>query len=596
MGLSGTLLYADSNFTHFVTSKGDKLMDGEKELRFISFNIPNLHYIEDNVPFTELNAWRLPNEFEIVDALKAVKQSGGQVVRIYTLSVKKEADTKDIPRHVLSPGDFNEEAFRALDKVMHQANKIGIRVIIPFVDNWSWWGGRAEYEQFRGKKKDEFWSDPQIIEDFKKTISFLINRKNTITNIKYKDDKAIFAWETGNELQCPHEWTRKIISHIKSLDKNHLVIDGFHTSELRQESVDDPLVDIVTTHHYQKDPQQIIYFIKENQKMAKGKKPFFVGEFGFIDTPGVKSVLACIADEGLSGGLIWSLRFRNRDGGFYWHSEPYGGDLFKAYLWPGFPSGDPYDEVNLCKLMRQKAYDIQGLPLPEISLPDPPLLLPIQDIANISWQGSVGARFYIVERSLAANGPWEQIAHRVIETETQYRPLFNDDTAEIGTSYYYRLKAVNSAGESGPSNIVGPIYVERLTLVDELKDFSKLDSQYGHLTLEMKEARKFKEDLHRARCPKQGVMVYNVPGDIKAIYIYAFFENEVVPFDISVSVDKNSFQTISSHKRSFYAGTGEYGYWKPVMIRSTEVPPGNSYIKIKARSEVQISRIEIKYE
>ena len=51
-----------------------------------------------------------------------------------------------------APGKFNEDAFRTLDQVLDVANRTGVRLIIPFVDNWSWWGGRAEYAGFRGKK------------------------------------------------------------------------------------------------------------------------------------------------------------------------------------------------------------------------------------------------------------------------------------------------------------------------------------------------------------------------------------------------------------------------------------------------------------
>ncbi|MCG6923140.1 MAG: hypothetical protein LJF15_18950, partial [Acidobacteria bacterium] len=45
--------------------------------------------------------------------------------------------------------------------------------------------------------------------------------------------------------------------------------------------------------------------------------------------------------------LVWSLRSHRREGGFYWHSEPFGSGLFKAYHWPGFASGDDYDERDL---------------------------------------------------------------------------------------------------------------------------------------------------------------------------------------------------------------------------------------------------------
>ncbi len=37
----------------FVVRKGDKLLLGDREFRFLSWNIPNLHYVEDDMRFTE---------------------------------------------------------------------------------------------------------------------------------------------------------------------------------------------------------------------------------------------------------------------------------------------------------------------------------------------------------------------------------------------------------------------------------------------------------------------------------------------------------------------------------------------------------------
>ena len=126
---------SETVFTKFVYRDGDKLMDEYGELRFISFNIPNLHYNEDNMSFTQMNPWRLPNEFEIADALEAVRQMGGQVVRTYTLSVRVAGEDPKIPRHILGPGQFDEKSFQALDMVLAVANRKGMRVIFPFIDN-----------------------------------------------------------------------------------------------------------------------------------------------------------------------------------------------------------------------------------------------------------------------------------------------------------------------------------------------------------------------------------------------------------------------------------------------------------------------------
>jgi hypothetical protein len=138
---------------------------------------------------------------------------------------------------------------------------------------------------------------------------------------------------------------------------------------LRQESIDDPYVDIVTSHQYPggKDPKELLDHLRTNRAMAKGNKPYFVGEFGFFDTDLIAQFLDIVIEEDICGALIWSLRFRNRDGGFYWHSEPMGSNLFKAYHWPGFASGDAYDEASLLRVMREKAFAIRGLPVPPLA-------------------------------------------------------------------------------------------------------------------------------------------------------------------------------------------------------------------------------------
>ena len=477
---------AESAFRDFITARGDQLLDGDKPFRFISFDIPNLQMIEDNVPFTGTNPWRLPDQFELTDALATVHQMGGTVVRTYVISVIRTNDLPGTPRHVLGPGKFNEEAFRELDLAIKIANEQGIRLIIPLVDNWVWQGGRAEYAGFRGKTKDDFWTDPQLIADFEKTIHFILTRTNTYTGVRYSDDKAILCWETGNELASPPSWTREIAAYIKSLDTHHLVMDGFNTPVLRPGSLAMTNVDIVTTHHYPnaRMKKSFAELIRANWEMAKGRKPYIVGEFGFVTTAKMDDAMKTIMDAGMSGGLLWSLRFRDRDGGFYWHSEPgLGGNLYKAFHWPGSTIGDAYDEINLMAIVRSNAFAIRGLIPPPIPVPAPPKLLPIADAAAISWQGSVGAQNYIVERAPNASGPWTVAGKGIDESFAQYRPLFCDESAPKG-KWFYRVRARNEAGTSEPSNIVGPVKVTRATLVDELADFSKMSAHQGAIRLE----------------------------------------------------------------------------------------------------------------
>ena len=154
---------ADQGFDRFVRRDGDTLKDGDSTFRFISVNIPNLHYVEDDMSLDHAVPFRFPSDDEIDDALETVSQLGGQVVRMYALSVRKADDPADMPRHILGPGKFNEEAFVALDRVIAAAHRHKVRLIIPLIDQWSWWGGTAELAGFRGKTAQEFWTDPQLI-------------------------------------------------------------------------------------------------------------------------------------------------------------------------------------------------------------------------------------------------------------------------------------------------------------------------------------------------------------------------------------------------------------------------------------------------
>lgn len=585
---------AKEAFHNFVTVKGDQLMDGGRPFRFISFNIPNLHLVEDNMVFADANAWRWPDRFEATDALESIRQQGGLVARTYVLSVVRTNDSPNVPRHVLGPGRFNEDGFHALDLVLQAAHQTGARVIIPFVDNWSWWGGITEYAAFCGKPKDAFWTDPQIIADFKETIRHLVNRTNTLTGIPYRNDKAILCWETGNELLSPPAWTREIAAYIKSLDSNHLVMDGYHTSELRAESLQMPEIDLVTTHHYPGGKKSFAQLIRENWQKAKGRKPYVVGEFGFVDTKEISATIDAIMETGTSGGLLWSLRYRNRDGGFYWHYEPAGGNKYKAYHWPGFPSGASYDEAGLMHLMQQKAFEIRGLPIPRLRIPAPPKLLPPAQANSLSWQGSAGATSYIVERAPRSRGPWTVAARDVDETAVQYRPLFVDTNVPKG-DWHYRVRAQNGAGTSRPSNVVGPITVTHACLVDELEGFSRIEDKQGSLEIKTRDCRQAKEDAHRLAGQAGSIIVYHVRDPIKSLRLFAFFPAEVADFKFSISSDGKTYSEIPSSRTLAFSGSGDYDYWKPVCYQCDSTRSDSRFIKIEFSGPAQIGRIEIDY-
>ena len=81
-------------------------------------------------------------------------------------------------------------------------------------------------------------------------IATLVNRVNTITKIAYRDDPTIMAWETGNELrESTAAWDREMAAYVKSIDQNHLVLNGNDLLGADDERVTIPEIDIVVKHY-----------------------------------------------------------------------------------------------------------------------------------------------------------------------------------------------------------------------------------------------------------------------------------------------------------------------------------------------------------
>ncbi len=581
-------------FNNFITAHDGRLWDGDRAFRFLSFNIPNLNYVEDELAFDREFPYRMPDAFEINDALESIRQLGGSVVRIYTIPVRNIKE-KPYPTYVLAPGSFDENSFKTLDTVLALSAEKGIRIIIPFVNGWQWMGGRPQYADFRNKTEDDFWTDSTIIEDVKATIKFVIERKNTVTGVAYKDDKTILCWETGNELLSPPSWTRTMAKYIKSLDSNHLLMDGFNAFsgiDVQQESLLLPEVDILSTHHYEVHPGDVMLHIDNTLKQINRKKAYVVGEFGFLSTSAIEEIIDQLMKRDVAGALTWSLRYHRREGGFYWHSEPAGMGLYKAYHWPGFTSGDEYDETNYLAMIRRKAFEFQGKPVPEQPKPAAPVLLPIADQSMISWQGSVGVKSYDVERSENASGPWTKVGYDISDAEVQYFPLFNDTQAETGRTYFYRVLAKNISGTSEPSNVSNPVKSTHHCLVDNMRNFGTVYSIQGGISIKTDNDRAFREVMYRFEGEAGASVTYIVPGKLGKVRVYAFSESNEPSLEFFTSPDNVSYSPVTVRRETVFAGKGDYGYWVPSVYTAEESGKETSFIKIVFKAKSQVARVE----
>jgi len=224
----------------------------------------------------------------------------------------------------------------------------------------------------------------------------------------------------------------------------------------------------------------------------------------------------------------------------------------------------------------------------------------------MTWQGSVGATSYDVERAEAAGGPWTMVGTGISDAQVQYRPLFVDESLQPGKTYHYRVVARNSSGVSEPSNVVGPVRVTHRTLVDELWNDSRIFVKEGNLRFAENEARKFKEDCHRLSGQGKSAIVYRGPGGIRAVRVFLFTQSSQPAIRILFSKDGRTFDPVESVVAGTATHGGDaYGFWKAqvcsVPVRaSKETPDGvttnGDYVRIEFLAEAQLSRVEIHHD
>ena len=313
----------------FVKRQGNQLMLGSKVFRFAGANMPWLG-LDIDIKDQSGNP-TYPTHFRIDNALDAAKSMNATVVRSHTLGVSVGC------AKCLEPtlGQFNDAAFEPIDYAIAAAGKKGLRLIIPLTDQWGFYhGGETTFTQWRGKQKADFYTDANIIADFKLYLNHLLNHVNQYTGLALKDDPTILAWETGNEIwDAKPAWTQEIAAHLKhQLNAKQLVADGMACTgcDVQKMAIDKPDVDMVGLHFYPfpdntgpLDYVAAANTMKANAALARqNNKVFFVGEFDWTgnrswtaNKPLLANFLLSIeGNSDIAGDLYWTLMPHKEDG------------------------------------------------------------------------------------------------------------------------------------------------------------------------------------------------------------------------------------------------------------------------------------------
>ncbi|KAL8512056.1 hypothetical protein ACS0TY_018496 [Phlomoides rotata] len=222
-------------------------INGDTKLSFVERN--GTQFIVDGRPFY-FNGW---NSYWMMDhavdeyrkpKIRAMLQTGAKMG--LTVCRTWAFNDGDYNALQISPGRFDERVFRALDHVIAESRRYGIRLVLCLVNNLQAYGGKTQYVKWAWEEgvglsssNDSFFYDPSIRRYFKKYVKTVLTRRNTLTGVEYRDDPTIFAWELINEPRCIsdksgdtlQDWIEEMSTFVKSIDRNHLLtvgLEGFY--------------------------------------------------------------------------------------------------------------------------------------------------------------------------------------------------------------------------------------------------------------------------------------------------------------------------------------------------------------------------------
>jgi mannan endo-1,4-beta-mannosidase len=276
-----------------------------------------------------------------------------------------------------APYVYDDAAFDSLDYAVWKAGQLGLRLVLPLVNNWPDYGGMQQYVQwFLGLpddsyadavNHDRFYTTPSIRACYKAHAKHVIRRRNPYTGLRYNEDPTIMTFELANEPRNRSDksgtavlaWAREMSAWVKGLAPRQLVAvgdEGFYGDETNadypyssyegnhwKQLVALPAVDYGTVHAYpqgwgenpasQAGVDPIAWgtqWIRDH--LADGRvlgKPVVLEEYGLAVDPsrgvadqaaraaGYQAWTSAVEQGGGAGDQFWLLTSRVDDGSFY---------------------------------------------------------------------------------------------------------------------------------------------------------------------------------------------------------------------------------------------------------------------------------------
>ncbi len=224
------------------------------------------------------------------------------------------------------------DGMQKIDFLVAEAAKRHLKLVIAFLDFWSYTGGAQQMRAWYGSqdKSTFFFSDPRTKQDYKAWVDHVIERINPLTGLAYRDDPTIMAWELMNEGNAKPEslrmaWTAEMSAYVKSIDSNHLVSSGYANVAEKLSDLTIPTLDFGTWHgyplYYNLTVQQFDDMIGQFCAIAaRAGKPVLLEEFGYARSNRdsadayAKWLNTLARDPDCAGWIVWRLVSRQDSG------------------------------------------------------------------------------------------------------------------------------------------------------------------------------------------------------------------------------------------------------------------------------------------
>lgn len=259
---------------------------------------------------------------QITEIFESVKKMSGTCIRSHTLGFSAASENSLLDYNL----NFRERAWEPIDFSLSEARRTGIKVIPILCDPYEYYHASVSVFCTNGVSKEQFYTHPTPLANFKKFISEWLNHTNKYTKIQNKDCPDILCIELGNELGQDRasagskaiptfDWLNNISNHIKSIAPNILTLCPTDETLGQSSEFDVKNLDIYSHHFYWNDFNRMSYGYT-NSKNAK--KPYIIGEYS---SQFGQDWFNYIERLGVHGSFSWSLYPHESNGNRLIHGD-----------------------------------------------------------------------------------------------------------------------------------------------------------------------------------------------------------------------------------------------------------------------------------